>query len=110
MMRFMEPVPPRQSLVDETELALRTWLARGAHRPGDRLPPELELAGMLGVSRGTLRTALDRLEEAGGITRRPGRGTDVGNAGRPGAFPGGVGGGGAGSGAGGRAGVGPAGP
>ena len=41
MMRFMEPVPPRQSLVDETELALRTWLARGAHRTGDRLPPEL---------------------------------------------------------------------
>ena len=46
----------------------------GTHRPGDRLPPELELAAMLGVSRGTLRTALDRLEEAGEITRRQGRG------------------------------------
>ena len=86
MMRFMEPVPPRQSLVDETELALRTWLARGAHRPGDRLPPELELAGMLGVSRGTLRTALDRLEESGEITRRQGSGTYVGHAMRPVAF------------------------
>jgi GntR family transcriptional regulator len=80
------PVPPRQSLVDETEHALRTWLARGGQRPGDRLPPELELAGMLGVSRGTLRTALDRLEEAGEITRRQGSGTYVGHAMRPVAF------------------------
>ena len=37
--------PQRSSLVDDTELALRAWLATGAHRPGDRLPPELELAG-----------------------------------------------------------------
>src|SRR4051794_41843546 len=95
MMRFMEPVPPRQSLVDETELALRTWLARGGHRPGDRLPPELELAGMLGVSRGALRTALDRLEGAGEITRRPGSGTHVGQAVGPGGLPAGLGGGGA---------------
>ncbi|HWT22262.1 MAG TPA: GntR family transcriptional regulator [Solirubrobacteraceae bacterium] len=82
----MEQGTVRQSLVDETEQALRTWLARGAHRPGDRLPPELELAGMLGVSRGTLRTALDRLEEAGEITRRQGSGTYVGHAMRPVAF------------------------
>src|SRR5215210_9388817 len=76
----------RSSLVDDTEGALRGWLAAGARRPGDRLPPELELAGMLGVSRGTLRTALDRLEEAGEITRRQGSGTYVGQAMRPVAF------------------------
>ena len=74
----------RSSLVDDTEEALRAWLATGARRPGDRLPPELELAGMLGVSRGTLRTALDRLEESGEITRRQGSGTYVGRpCGRP---------------------------
>jgi GntR family transcriptional regulator len=78
--------PQRPSLVDDTEQSLRSWLATGAHRPGDRLPPELELAGMLGVSRGTLRTALDRLEEAGEITRRQGSGTYVGKAMRPTAF------------------------
>jgi GntR family transcriptional regulator len=80
------PPSQRSSLVDDTEVALRAWLATGTHRPGDRLPPELELAGMLGVSRGTLRTALDRLEEAGEITRRQGSGTYVGQAVRPTAF------------------------
>jgi len=77
---------PRPSLVDHTEQALRAWLATGSHRPGDRLPPELELAAMLGVSRGTLRTALDRLEDSGEITRRQGSGTYVGKAVRPTAF------------------------
>src|SRR5215216_1040815 len=86
MMVAMDPAPQRSSLVDDTELALRAWLATGRHRPGDRLPPELELAGMLGVSRGTLRTALDRLEEAGEITRRQGSGTYVGQPVRPTAF------------------------
>src|SRR4051795_12639654 len=85
MMGGME-APQRSSLVDDTELALRSWLSTGAHRPGDRLPPELELAAMLGVSRGTLRTALDRLEETGEITRRQGSGTYVGHAVRPTAF------------------------
>ena len=86
MMVRMDPASQRSSLVDDTELALRAWLATGSHRPGDRLPPELELAAMLGVSRGTLRTALDRLEEAGEITRRQGSGTYVGQAVRPTAF------------------------
>jgi GntR family transcriptional regulator len=76
----------RPSLVDDTERALRAWLATGSHRQGDRLPPELELASMLGVSRGTLRTALDRLEDTGEITRRQGSGTYVGKAVRPTAF------------------------
>jgi GntR family transcriptional regulator len=76
----------RPSLVDDTEHALRAWLATGSHRPGDRLPPELELAATLGVSRGTLRTALDRLEDTGEITRRQGSGTYVGKAVRPTAF------------------------
>jgi GntR family transcriptional regulator len=78
--------PQRSSLVDGTEEALRAWLATGSHRQGDRLPPELELAAMLGVSRGTLRTALDRLEESGEITRRQGSGTYVGQAVRATAF------------------------
>jgi DNA-binding GntR family transcriptional regulator len=69
----------RPSLVDGAELALRNWLAPGRHREGDRLPPEHDLASMLGVSRGTLRTALRRLEDTGEIVRRQGSGTFVGH-------------------------------
>jgi DNA-binding GntR family transcriptional regulator len=71
-------VDRKPTLVDEAEHALRRWLAPGRHRPGDRLPPEHELAGMLGVSRGTLRVALERLERSGEIVRRQGSGTYVG--------------------------------
>jgi len=70
----------KPSLVDSAEDALRTWLATGRHRPGERLPPEQELSSHLGVSRGTLRTALRRLEESGEIVRRQGSGTYVGRA------------------------------
>jgi GntR family transcriptional regulator len=69
---------PRPSLVDATEAALRERLAPGRARQGDRLPPEKELAGTLGVSRGTLRLALERLESNGEIVRRQGSGTFVG--------------------------------
>ena len=74
------------SLVDATEAALRERLAPGRARPGDRLPPENELAGTLGVSRGTLRLALERLESNGEIVRRQGSGTFVGRVAMPAAF------------------------
>ncbi|HYB27658.1 MAG TPA: GntR family transcriptional regulator [Solirubrobacteraceae bacterium] len=68
------------SLVDSAEEALHIWLAGGRYRQGDRLPPEHEVATMLGISRGTLRSALHRLEERGEIVRRQGSGTFVGRA------------------------------
>jgi DNA-binding GntR family transcriptional regulator len=71
---------PKPSLVDIAEEALRGWLATGRHRPGERLPPEQELSAHLGISRGTLRTALQRLEDTGEIVRRQGSGTYVGRA------------------------------
>ncbi len=40
---------------------LLTAIAVGIYAPGDRLPPERELAGILGVSRQTLRLALEQL-------------------------------------------------
>ncbi len=76
----------RPSLVDGAERALRNWLAPGRYRPGDRLPPEHEVAAMLGVSRGTLRSALQRLDESGEIVRRQGSGTFVGRMAVPTAF------------------------
>lgn len=76
----------RGSLVDDAEQALRNWLTPARHRSGDRLPPEHDLAGMLGVSRGTLRAALHRLEENEEIVRRQGSGTFVGRLKMPAVF------------------------
>src|SRR3954465_9300425 len=70
----------KTSLVDVAEEALRHWLPTGRHLAGERLPPEQELSGQLGISRGTLRTALGRLEKTGEIVRRQGSGTYVGHA------------------------------
>ena len=72
--------------MDSAEEALHIWLAGGRYRQGDRLPPENEVATMLGVSRGTLRSALRRLEERGEIVRRQGSGTFVGRSAVPAAL------------------------
>lgn len=48
-----------------------------------RLPPEDELATQLGVSRTTVRRALQSMEQIGLIERRPGRGTRLRRHARP---------------------------
>lgn len=48
-------------------------IAGGVLQPGDKLPPEVELAGALRVSRMTLRQALSAIEAKGLIDRRRGR-------------------------------------
>src|SRR3954465_5671101 len=80
MAREPSAVASKASLVDVAEEALRRWLATGRHRVGERLPPEQELSSQLGISRGTLRTALGRLERSGEIVRRQGSGPYVGQA------------------------------
>jgi GntR family transcriptional regulator len=56
---------------------IEDWLAgaivAGQLAPGDRLPPEHELAAWLGVSRMTLRHALSELAQRGLVTRTVGR-------------------------------------
>ena len=49
----------------------------GGYGPGDRLPPERDLIRDLGMSRTTLRKALDALEREGVIWRHVGKGTFV---------------------------------
>jgi len=65
---------PRYIQIEKT---LHTLLGTGGYRPGDKLPPEPELAQQLGVSRATLREALRSFEQQGIISRRQGVGTFV---------------------------------
>jgi GntR family transcriptional regulator len=50
--------------------------------PGDILPSERDLSQMYGMSRTTVRLAMQELEEMGMVTRRHGKGTFVSNSGR----------------------------
>jgi DNA-binding FadR family transcriptional regulator len=52
-------------------------IARGRYEAGERLPPEMELARNLGVSRGVVRELLRSLEDRGVVTIRHGRGAWV---------------------------------
>ena len=58
---------------EETVERLLDGIRLGVHGYGDRLPPERELAGRLGVSRVTVRDALRELAAAGYVATRRGR-------------------------------------
>ena len=55
--------------------ALADMISRAGLNVGDRLPPEVAMATTLGVSRSTIREALNRWEGLGIIRRRRGDGT-----------------------------------
>jgi len=58
---------------EETVERLLTVIKLGLVAPGNRFPPERELAGLLGVSRLTLREAIRALQQAGYVESRRGR-------------------------------------
>jgi GntR family transcriptional regulator len=72
------PVQPLKTrpLADQARDALLRAI-REDRFPDGRLPPEAELAEQLGVSRGTLRAALQSLETEGVVSRRRRHGTYV---------------------------------
>src|SRR6185295_2358347 len=59
---------------------LRGMIHRGELRSGDRLPPERDLAKLLGVSRPTLRAGIRSLSTVGILQSRQGAGTFVAEA------------------------------
>ena len=70
------PVTPEKlssAVVRQVELLI----LRGILRPGERLPPERELAERLGVSRPSLREAIAELQESGLLSTRRGAGVYV---------------------------------
>ena len=67
-----EPVHPPTTF-EETVERLGTAIRLGLLEPGDRLPPERELADQLGISRSTLRQALTTLVQSGHLVSLRGR-------------------------------------
>ncbi len=64
----------RANPFEETVERLLRLIKLGAVPPGARLPPERELASLMGVGRGTLRDGIRSLREAGYVESRRGRG------------------------------------
>ncbi len=70
----------QERLSDAIVRQLETLILEGVLPPGERLPPERELAAQLEVSRPSVREALQRLEAARLVETRHGGGTYVRNA------------------------------
>ncbi len=66
---------------EEVVTRLREMIQRGEISAGDRLPPERDLAKLLGVSRPTLRAGIRSLTTVGILQSRQGAGTFVTEAG-----------------------------
>ncbi len=62
---------------DAVASTLERRILEGSLKPGDRLPPERELATELGVSRPSLREAIQKLASKGMVQSRQGGGTFV---------------------------------
>lgn len=69
------------SLAEGAAVKIADQITSGTIRPGQRLPPERELAQRLGLSRGALREGLRTLESVGLVTARVGQGRFVADAG-----------------------------
>jgi GntR family transcriptional repressor for pyruvate dehydrogenase complex len=74
-MKF-EPIKPKKV---STQIAdqIRSSILNGDFTPGDKLPPERELAEMFGVSRPSVREALNMLASSGLVESYQGGGTVV---------------------------------
>jgi DNA-binding FadR family transcriptional regulator len=67
----------RRGLTDQVIERVRTLVADGTYRVGDRLPPEGELCELFGVGRSTIREAMRVLANRGLVEIRHGEGTFV---------------------------------
>jgi GntR family transcriptional regulator len=72
--------PLRTPLYHQIYLLMRQKITEGSFKDGELLPGEIDLAGLYGVSRITVKRALDELARDGFVSRRRGRGTSVTHA------------------------------
>jgi len=67
----------KTKVYEEVVAQIERLILEGALRPGDKLPPERELADRFDVSRSAVREAIRALELKGFVEPRPGEGTLV---------------------------------
>ncbi|MDQ7032421.1 MAG: FadR/GntR family transcriptional regulator [Desulfonauticus sp.] len=72
----IQPIRPKR-ISDQVYEELKNMIFRNILKPGDKLPPERELATGFGVSRSTVKLALQKLISQGLIEQRQGQGTFV---------------------------------
>lgn len=77
MTPHLSTLPGVKPLYRQVKDLLIERLIGGHWKPGDLLPSEIQLAGELGVSQGTVRKALDEMTAGNLLVRRQGRGTYV---------------------------------
>ena len=75
MSRFQPSVPAYTQLAEQ----LKARIGRGEFKPGARMPGEQELIAQTGLSRVTVRAALNMLARDGWVVRRQGIGTFAGH-------------------------------
>jgi len=68
-----EPIP----LHDQVASAIRRAIAEGEAKPGEKLPPSIDLAAVLGVNRNTVLRALRILRDEGTVDFTRGRSVRV---------------------------------
>ncbi|MBM3471123.1 MAG: FadR family transcriptional regulator [Armatimonadetes bacterium] len=67
----------RTKIYEEVAARILRLISEGRLEPGDKLPPERELAAALGVSRTSIRDAIRTLEATGLLEPRQGHGTVI---------------------------------
>ena len=74
--RPLDPADPTP-LHEQAAAQIRRAIAEGQAAPGERLPPAMDMAAVLGVNRNTVLRALRLLREEGLLEFRRGRGITV---------------------------------
>jgi len=75
-LNYFKPIKPK-SISDQIFEQLRDLIFRGKLSPGEKLPPERELANSFGVSRPSVKSAINKLINLGLVVQRQGQGTFV---------------------------------
>jgi GntR family transcriptional repressor for pyruvate dehydrogenase complex len=72
----LKPIKPKR-ISDQVFDQLRELILRGELKPGQQITPERELAEVLGVSRTSVRDAINKMVTSGLLEQRQGQGTFV---------------------------------